>query len=251
MIAWNCRVDKQNEASEECVRGNGTPAAEVRALTGFTRVRQESPLNVHIGQGAVSHVQITVDTNLAPFVTTRVQDDTLILGWNGDPFVTHLPAPQVRVTLPHVRAVTLAGLGESEIQAEGASLDVDVESGADVRIDAAVKHLRVSVAGPSEIELKAKVDDLRLSTDFPSKVTLQGSAKVADMFSKKMGKIDARNFTVERGSIELGRDGKVSATYKSAVTVKTIRGSDEVTLYGGAKVTDLSDPDSRDKIIIR
>jgi hypothetical protein len=131
------------------------------------------------------------------------------------------------------------------------ALEVADESGADVRVDATVKHLRVSVSGPGEIELKGKVDDLKLSTAFPSKVTVEGSAKVAELTSTRMGKIDARDFTVERGRIELGRDGKVAATFKSAVTVKTILGSDEVTLYGGAKVTDLSDPDSRDKIIIR
>src|SRR5688500_6174315 len=92
------------------IDGNGERAEEVREGSGFHKVWSDSELDVELTQGDEQHVVVSLDSNLLDHVRTHVENGTLYIDTE-DSLHDMVRGPHVRVTVPELSAVKLAGSG--------------------------------------------------------------------------------------------------------------------------------------------
>ena len=100
--------------------GSGVPASQARELAPFDAVELAGSNEVTIRVGGEQSVVVHADDNLLDWVTTRVDDGSLVIGNEGGGFTTRTPI-RVDVVVPAVHGLALSGSGT--IDAEG--IDVD------------------------------------------------------------------------------------------------------------------------------
>ena len=92
------------------IDGNGKRSVEDRPERDFTGVEARGSLDVKVQRGDMFSVVVSIDSNLQPFVVTRVDGGTLIVDVN-EPIGDTVSGPHVIVTMPVLRAAALSGSG--------------------------------------------------------------------------------------------------------------------------------------------
>ena len=124
------------------------------------------------------------------------------------------------VTVPQLRAATLAGAGDLNVNAvRGDSFEGTLAGSGDLTIaNANVKSLKVSLAGSGD----AKVNG--------------GQAQIAEFSTVGSGDVDARGLNAQQLKVSIAGSGDISARATGTADV-TIMGSGDVEVTGGAKCT--------------
>ena len=174
------------------------------------------PDNVIVTRGDKLTINVGGDPQVAEALRFTLDGKSLGVmrknGWKGDGKAT------VRVTLPDLAKLTLAGSGT--IDADRLSGDVDaVIAGSGTARVAAIDtdKLEVTIAGSGTLEAAGRAKELNLT------VAGSGNAKMAGL------KVDSADVTIA---------GSGDASFASDGTVKaTVMGSGDVTVTGSAKCT--------------
>lgn len=195
----------------------GVPLAELD-LDGKapTSVVLAGPDQVVVTRGDNLAITVSGDQEAADALRFTLDDETLGVmrksGWKGSGKAT------VRVTLPELRHVTLAGSGtlEADRMAGGAEATI-AGSGSAKLMGIEADKLEVTIAGSGSLEAAGAAKSLELT------VAGSGSAKMAGL------KVDDAEVTIA---------GSGDASFASDGTVKaTVMGSGDVTVNGNAKCT--------------
>ncbi|MGC4066676.1 MAG: head GIN domain-containing protein [Polyangiaceae bacterium] len=206
----------------DALDGNGDRGEELRRFSsGFRRVESAGPLHVRVHQGDEPDVRVSIDSNLLSHVTTRVNDEALVVDVDVQ-IGERLPGPHVFVTVPMLDAVTLDGSGRVEVgslsQVEAIALALD--GSGELHLDGSVSAVDASLNGSGGMELGGSAEDVTL--------TVNGA-----------GSIDAKSLTARTGVLTLGGSGRLVATVTDRATA-SVSGSGVIEVYGGATVEPVS-----------
>jgi hypothetical protein len=175
----------------ETFDGNGVPARETRALSGFEQVSARGALDVEITPGDF-FVEVSIDENLVSRVETVLDDAALVIRVRGGNLGDVLPGPHVRVRLPSLRDVELNGSGRLTAETFDESDSVSVELSGSGNVSWGLLN------GSGELVLEGTADRIEL--------ILNGS-----------GSLDARGLEAGAADIELEGSGTISATVNGRV----------------------------------
>jgi hypothetical protein len=209
------------------VPGNGQRSTETRELGGFSRVDSRGSLDVQVEQGPAFAVTVSIDSNLIAHVDTHVAGDTLVIDLDENIF-DPLAGPHVRVTLPRADALAVRGSGDMKVPAltQDTPIALHLSGSGELAWQGAVPQIDARVNGSGGLRLTGSTDRLE--------VAVSGSGDVA-----------ASRLEAATGAVEVNGSGDVSVTIRQSAEV-SIRGSGDVDLFGGARLTRVSQTGSGD-----
>lgn len=131
---------------------DGPRTTQTRDVAAFTRVANDSSVDVRVHVGAPQRLQVKAGENVIDDVRTDVRDGTLHLdfehsGWGGNDI-------EVEAWTPSLDAITSDGSGD--IAAEGVQaprFTLDTDGSGDVRVSGTTQALRLTLDGSGDAKL--------------------------------------------------------------------------------------------------
>ena len=188
----------------------------------FTEVEVAGPFNVDIRTGANPSVSARGNEKLIERLQVEVRGNTLVIqprrrkGWFGS-WGSVRGSGSISVTVPMIRAASLAGAGDLTINAvRGDSFEGEIAGSGDLRIGSVeVGTLRIGIAGSGD-------------------ASARGRANRAEYEIAGSGGVDARDLQAEELEVSIAGSGNIKAHATRAADVD-IMGSGDVEVTGGAK----------------
>jgi uncharacterized protein (AIM24 family) len=197
--------------------GNGTPTTEKREVKGFTQVELAAAIDLDVQEGDDFSLTITIDSNLQKNITTRVEDDTLVIA-DEDNFHTRTH-PKAVLHLPKLSGVEISGPGDVKVLGRGdhEQVELAIHGSGDLIYSGEAKRLRLSIAGSGDTTLHGAVGRLE--------VDINGS-----------GDLDARNCVADSGQFRVNGSGSIETTLHNGEAAFFINGSGDIRWAGIAHV---------------
>ncbi len=179
-------------ASWNCLRGNGVIEEETRPLQAYDGVVTEGEFEIIYIPDSVYSVIVETDQNLLPYIRTRISGSTLIVD-NGTQKCLRSEYPiRIYVHTPEIRLMRLTGSGM--ISAESVYGD----------------ELRLEIEGSGKIDVTGiDVLDLFVLITGSGDVVLWGSSVDGDYTITGSGNINARNVVTETSGAEISGSGTI------------------------------------------
>jgi hypothetical protein len=212
--------------SSGCARGHDEEAGPVVSrgyqVANFTGLDAVGPFDVTVRTGAGPSVQARGNQSLIDKLVVEVKGDKLLIhpkehhGWFGGWHNTRGKA-DITVTVPELRAATLAGAGGITIdKVQGDSFNGQIQGSGDLDIASiSVNQLKLAIAGAGS-------------------VSGAGAAKTADYNIAGSGDVKADGIAVEDLKVGIAGAGNVRAHATRSANID-IMGSGSVDVTGGAK----------------
>jgi hypothetical protein len=214
-------------ATSACGHSNdenpGPQVSQNYQVGNFTEVEVAGPFDVTIHTGAAPSVQAKGNQKLIERLIVEVKGDKLLIhpkqnhGWFGS-WSSVRGKGAIAVTVPDLRAATLAGSGGLDIdKVQGDSFDGQIAGSGDLKVGSVdVGDLKLGIAGAGGARVGS------------------GKAKNAEYEIAGSGGVDGAALTVETLKVSIAGSGSVKANATGTADV-SIMGSGDVNVTGGAK----------------
>jgi len=196
------------------VRGSGVMVERVRAITAFSKIRLDGPMNVRLSQAGVDTVKVSADDNVEPLIETLVEGDTLVLRLQKGAGLTTRHAPTVWVESKALQALSLNGSGDLSLDRfKGDKLSLNLAGSGDLHIGLLdVKELIATLSGSGDAEVA-------------------GQAEVQQWQLQGSGNVDARSLSGRSAQAQLTGSGDMAIGVTQNLEV-TLRGSGDLRYAG-------------------
>jgi hypothetical protein len=194
--------------------GDGQKTTQAREVGEFTAVRLVGSLDVKVKVGAPRAVAVTIDQNLQPLVETRLDGDTLVIGTKN---VSYRGEGRVEVSVPALRAFTIEGSGDVDIEGGQGDFRAVLEGSGGLAWTGAGGKLDVSIEGSGDVKLAGSAQAVR--------IRIEGS-----------GDVKARGLTAKDADVEVSGSGDVDVTLDGGMLRAEVNGSGGVLWHGKAQV---------------
>lgn len=118
-----------------CVKGDGKYSAEIRVLEGeFSGIEMASSFQVIARKDSVYSIEVEADSNLLPFIITRVRSGLLLIDNERRCFRSKNPV-KINITAPDIERVLLDGSGSVEVDSMDAKMaDIELNGSGDILV---------------------------------------------------------------------------------------------------------------------
>jgi len=197
------------------VRGNGNVVKETRQVNPFTGVDASAGINVYLFQGNEEKVVVEADENIKDLIVTRVEGDVLKCYVKGSILSSKKMNVYVNFkTLNKINASSGSDVfGETVINAE--RLDLDVSSGAEMKVEVNATHIKCNASSGSDAIVKGTASSFKAEASSGSD-------------------INAENLTVKSCDASASSAGEIKITVTEQITADASSGGD-VRYYGNPK----------------
>ena len=190
----------------------------------FTEIEVAGPFDVDVKTGGQPGVSARGNQALIDKLEVEVKGDTLVVrpkkerGWFGGNNWTVNGKGSLAITVPMIRAATLAGAGDMAINAvRGEDFEGQIAGSGDLRVDAIeVERLKLGIAGSGGVNARG------------------GKARRAEYSIAGSGDVEASALATEDLEVSIAGSGGVRANATRSADVDIV-GSGDVQVTGGAK----------------
>lgn len=143
------------------IRGNNDVITEYRTISDFEKLEMASFFDVKIVKDSIFDLKVEAESNLMPYIITRVEGNTLILttrrGYN---LRTHAPI-MITVHTPEVDGIYLTGSGEiwSNDTIETTSMELEITGSGNIAIGLDADFLDGTITGSGDLVLRGEVEE--------------------------------------------------------------------------------------------
>lgn len=135
------------------VRGSGRVISEPRPIGNISAVTLRGIGTLIITQGEHEALTITADDNVLPLLESVVTGDQLTLGPRAGASVANVQQLTYHLTVRQLRAVTIDGAGDADIQgAQTPQLAVTIDGTGDVRATGRADSLVLAISGAGDFK---------------------------------------------------------------------------------------------------
>lgn len=210
-------------AMTACAQGPATAATANFNLRDFDQVALQGPDSVRVIAGSTFSVVAEGPQDALDKLDIRVAQGLLKIsrkpekGWSWDWSRNKMRA-QVTVTLPMIRAASLSGAGDLDVNAPltGARFVANLSGAGDLKVqNASVRVMEVRLSGAGNITLNGTADQLTAG--------VSGS-----------GNVDARGLTARSAQLNVSGVGNINARVSESVS-GGVSGVGNVSVMGGAR----------------
>ncbi len=171
------------------IEGSGTITTDSRSIGSFSGISIEGPFETTVSVGGQPAVTVTADDNLLPYIVTRVDGGTLVVGFKDDTSIHDSHALRVQITTPNLsRAKAEAAAHVSVSGIAGPRFEVEVDAAAQLTAAGSADSISVSGSAGSVARLadvragSATVDlDAAAVAELTVSGEVTGSAKAASV----------------------------------------------------------------------
>lgn len=217
------------------VEGNGNKTTEPRKAQGFTKIQLKGPLDASVREGGGFSVQLTIDSNLQPLVTTEVSGDTLVISTKEN--IHYKGKGRLDITLPDFRGAEVEGSGDLDISGVSSRKPIQLETdgSGDISFQGSPSSLKASThgSGDMKIALSRDLDSLDLDTHGSGDLTVAGgrTAKL-EAETQGSGDIDARKVEARDAKAETSGSGDIALTLAGGKLRYQTSGSGDIEWWG-------------------
>lgn len=181
--------------AQPTVQGSGKRASETRTVPAFRRIDLAGSGKLTVTAGAPQKVQVEIDDNLLPLVTTKVENGTLRIGTKGG----YRSERGLRVTVmaPVVEGVAITGSGSAAITGVSGP------------------RFAAAVSGSGSIEASGSAD--------AATATIDGS-----------GSVQLQNLRARSATVQIAGSGRIEVNATDSVAA-SIAGSGDIAYAGNPK----------------
>ena len=198
--------------------GNGVPLAELdQAGASPSEVVLAGPDAVIVQTGSEFEIEVSGDTRARDALRFELEDDSLAISRAKDAD-KNIGRATVRVTVPSLQAIVLAGSGAMEATSMDNDAEVTIAGSGTAKVEKlAVNSLELTIAGSGDFETSGTATDMEMT------IAGSGSAYMTGL------QVDRAEVTIAgSGDAAFASDGTVEAS---------IVGSGDVTVTGSANCT--------------
>jgi len=200
------------------VEGNGKLETTTRSLPAYQKVELRTSLDVVITEGATAQTRVTVDGNLQPLLTTKVEGDTLVI--EAEKNLDESRGAKVELVMPRFAGVEIRGSGDVRVERSSPSeaVELGIHGSGDLRFRGSARSVKAQVQGSGDLQLAGgKAERLE--------VTIRGS-----------GDVSARELPVRDATVNIQGSGNAELTATGGELSFDIRGSGDVAWWGEGQV---------------
>ena len=206
----------------DVIRGSGNLTTENREVSGFNEIRLDGAGRLVVTQGSTESLVIEAEDNIINELTSDVQGNTLVLGFQDQPWQTSLiPTRTITYTLTvsDLTDITFNGAGDFSMdRLETSSLNLDINGAGQYNIaELMADSLSVEITGTGTISIAGQVTTQTVNIDGA------GNYQAADL---------------QTVSTEITINGLGNGTVWASDTLDiTINGAGNLNFYGNPSVT--------------
>jgi|GEM_PF-2017505 len=197
------------------VRGSGKLTTEKRGAESFTAIELYVSTAMDIKKGDVTSVELTIDDNLLPLITTKVEGNTLTI--RSDKNLAPSDAAKITITVPTISVVSVAGASKVTIE------------------ELSGPKTELSLAGSSEVAGTVNSESLECDIAGSGKITMSGASKSVAISVAGSGELQMQKLIANSVTIDIAGSGTAFVHADSSLKV-SIAGSGDVSYSGKAKV---------------
>ena len=203
------------------IEGSGKIKSETREVQGFLSVSINYPADVVIQQGKVESVKLEADDNLLPQLTTKVDDETLVIENKEESWSRRVdPTERVKIT------ITVKDLREIEFSSAG-SLRLN-----GLKTD----ELSVNLNGAGEMILNdLDVNKLESRLSGAGNIKANGTADELDLRISGVGSFEAPELQSRVATVRISGAGSATVRVEDELTAR-VSGAGSVKYYGTPKL---------------
>jgi len=144
------------------VKGNGNVVTQDREVGDFSGIKVNCSADVHIKQGAQTHITVKTDENLIERIETEVTGGNLKIDIKGSIYRSR--QLDVYVTVKNLNEIQINGSGdvESEGIIAGIDLEIGINGSGNVELELDMKNVRTSINGSGDVELSGVAGNFEL-----------------------------------------------------------------------------------------
>lgn len=217
LLNTSCLIIDAVEDSNDRVRGTGYLITEQRTLPEFNSVEMNTAGKVYISYGAEQEVTVTVDQNIAEYITTSVHDGKLYIG------------TQRGVSLSNYKLIITLTMTDLEELVTNSSGDIIGQN----KFEADVVSLVTNSSGDISLELAANQLYSRISSS--GDIYLSGVVDRHDAMISSSGDLIAFNLVTDTAKIILSSSGDAQI-FASRLLYATISSSGSLYYKGNPTI---------------
>jgi hypothetical protein len=203
-----------NIYAQKILKGDGILGSEKRQTESYDQIHLYGSFEIEIIDGAEGNLTITGDSNLLPYVETKVVNEILTVRLKNNHNYNIKKTIRVYVPVEDISKIILTGSGE--ITSKNKFTDSDI-------------HLILK--GSGEISLNVDCDDITAEVNGSGKIKLKGAATLLNATVKGSGNIIANNLKVETGILQVTGSGDIEAQISKDARANII-GSGDILVTG-------------------
>jgi hypothetical protein len=218
------------------IEGNGDFTSELRTMPQFSRVVNEGEFHVFIQQDSVFEVLIEAESNLLPYIRTRVNGTTLIIDTREN-LRPHHPM-KLYIKTPVVEGITLSGSGfiRSEEVIFTDNLDLGLTGSGDIEFDVEGKEIKVGITGSGSADMNVYCDYLVSTISGSGNMHFVGEAERGDYRISGSGSVRAENLLLKECYALISGSGNMYVSVEDYLEAE-ISGSGSIFYYGDPSVS--------------
>lgn len=197
---------------------SGETTTEARALDGFTDVAVGGTAELTVTEGKVFSVEVTTDSGLQKYVTTRVEGSQLVIEQEYA-MLGSSPRVQITVTLPELTALAVSGSATASVP------------------ELRAERFRLSASGASSVDVTAITSELTVDASGSADVNHRGSTDNASLSISGSADVDGANLTALTASLDASGSSDSSLRVIDTLDAN-VSGSATVTYFGKPTVYD-------------
>ncbi|MCF6342412.1 MAG: DUF2807 domain-containing protein [Bacteroidales bacterium] len=217
------------------INGNNQVETETRQLLSFENIVNEDAFNVYIMHDSIYQVVVEAESNLIPFIRTRVNGNSLIIDTREN-MNSHRPM-NVYVKSPIVKGVYLKGSGYMHLDSLNSNhLQVEISGSGDISGMLTTNTVNAVISGSGAIFLETYTSGIVTKISGSGILNLTGEADKGTHTISGSGNINAYNFKQKDCYAKISGSGNMYLNVSDYLDVN-ISGSGSVFYIGNPQLT--------------
>lgn len=180
-VTGKIMIDGQvySSGSANVIRGSGNIVTNKRKLSAFNNLSINITADIEYIASDSYQLELTVDDNIAPTITTTISGNTLSIDTNRS-FSTQNTIRARIYGSPALRGVIMNGSSDVNLQEiTGNSLEINLEGTGDLKAQGNVQNLNIKVSGSGNVNTKGlQADNVTITVDGSADVTVTANNKL-------------------------------------------------------------------------
>lgn len=217
------------------ISGNNQLTTETRQMFSFENIINQGSFNVYISHDTIYQVIVEAESNLIPYIRTRVNGNTLEIDTKEN-LDNHNPM-NIYVKTPELYSIELSGSGLMSVDSLNTShLNVEISGSGNINGEVVSNSVNAKISGSGNISLEAYTTNIDTRISGSGNIDLNGETNTGTHTISGSGNINSYNFVQKDCSATISGSGNMYVNVTHNLNAN-ISGSGSIFYIGSPQVT--------------
>jgi len=189
-------------------KGNGEIVSEKREVSSFNKIELNGGYTIDISQGEKQSVELTGESNILPFLETKIDGGTLIVCCKKGISIKPGKDIKIKIITPVMESLSINGGGKGKVyDLHNRDFNLDLSGSNKIEVQGKSENLKMKISGSGNVD----AGEFALTA---SNINISGSGKVT------LGNLKESNIKISgSGKVNLGELEKLNVNISGSGTV--------------------------------